>query len=1629
MKNFYSFSKSLILAMIFGLLGFNQAFAQPANDNCANAISLTVNGACVNGVTDASTVQTGESFCAGTINQSVWYKFVATQATHIVTMTGSGGCYMGSAVYSGACLPATRLTCVAAAEQLLNQRHSLSGLTVGATYLIQIVYSSSGPCGSGADFCVAVTTGVDDPTGCLCADLSTSVSGNCHSLSLVGATGCIDSGGCEVAGSGDAILMVRPTASPMVITIGNLGSNFTGDVQVMIYSGNNCGALISVGTAICGAASPTFVVSQAVTVGTKYWIFVSSADGSVGVDTEYGICVGNGSACAITGCGAAPLGAPGNAYGVSALDATVVSSITSSEIYATGGTAGGNGFKVASNGATTYTNTAFTNTLISNYPLITVENINCFNTNIDFTAVDPTPLWPMNGLGTNATSLTTGSSATLTVPDNRYTATVGRRTINFQGDITTRSSSSFSNTTDVAIADENCASGGVNSTITVAGATGTVASGLIQVQIDVTHVGGSYMDVFLRAPNGQILELTTDNGTISDNFTATVFTDVAAASAASGVCPMTGSFRPEGSLTASCTRTPTVRSFGEFGTGGNYNPNGVWTLYISSDTKFATGTLLGWSITFPDFPAVSANQNVNYPDFVNMLMGIPGTGTLAGVNKVCPNVGNSYSSSLIGVPGMVFSWTASTSPVSSNTATFAAPDSAVTDVFFANGGITTLTYVLTLTVSSGCCGPLTPVLTYSVQVLPDPAPATVPVTTFSVCTGGSVTLNATPVSSYTYGWYDAALGGNLLGLGASYVVTYATTGVTTYYVELVNDLGCPSVRVPVTVTGVNNPPAVTNISMCVGGAQTLRVNNPLVPGAYTWYQGSCGGPVVSNSFSYAANITASETFYVSSTPTGCAETTCTPFVVTLNAISPPVLTWTGAGVNSTNNWFDPSNWRGLSDTQNPASFTSGAINVVVPQAVCTSPGTTSTITVTGVTSVNGITYAIPTNLLTVTVNVTVSSATKSADLTYFLIAPNGDIVKLTQGLNRNYTNVSYSDQAPAVIAADAVTYVKPNGTLTAKCGTTPNRATFGAIGGGSIVPNGDWTLRLNDDTDGGGSSNTIVSWSISFPEYLNYSNCVPGCASDVIIPNTPALAVSNPPKIGFSTTVPAVNSGIANTGNLYLNSGNVISFTSAAARLNICGDFVHAGTLITNDLGRVSFVGTVPQTYTNTTTVTTVSTLTNNSFNFVTINNTALNPTVTVVGNMTIGNMVGHTKGTLQFLSGRLVLSTGNRLTMANRTAAIITGTALDKYVVTSDPTAVLRRYLATAGGSYDFPVGNIEVDSYQLQNLNFASGHGIDYIDVNFSNSASLTGGGLPLLEATTIYTYTSLLDNGGSDIGIGNANGGVWTVTPNTAGTATYTCTLNANNYTIDAATTRTTVLKRVTSPVGSWTIDGTYASGGLPAAPGTQISAVRSGMVGFSQFAIGKSISIIPLPVKLAELTATCNDDVITVKWSTSSEKAASTFTLEKSNNGREYTEVRVVKAAGTSNVEQYYSAVDSKPFEGTTYYRLKIIDQNGMIDYTKVIEAVSPCVKGNETFYIFPNPARTEAKVVFTAASAGVAIVKVKNAVGQEVILNKVETVVGENTCNLNLNGFATGVYMVSVTMNEETQTGKLVVNNR
>jgi Secretion system C-terminal sorting domain len=110
------------------------------NDECISTTTLTPSATCVNstGNVSGASASSPASACSGTANDDVWYSFVATQATHIVTVVGSTSFDPVIQVLAGPCGSMTSLFCSDNSFTGGTEVINATGLIPGNTYYVRV---------------------------------------------------------------------------------------------------------------------------------------------------------------------------------------------------------------------------------------------------------------------------------------------------------------------------------------------------------------------------------------------------------------------------------------------------------------------------------------------------------------------------------------------------------------------------------------------------------------------------------------------------------------------------------------------------------------------------------------------------------------------------------------------------------------------------------------------------------------------------------------------------------------------------------------------------------------------------------------------------------------------------------------------------------------------------------------------------------------------------------------------------------------------------------------------------------------------------------------------------------------------------------------------------------------------------------------------------------------------------------------------------------------------------------------------------------------------------------------------------------------------------------------------------
>ena len=530
----------------------------------------------------------------------------------------------------------------------------------------------------------------------------------------------------------------------------------------------------------------------------------------------------------------------------------------------------------------------------------------------------------------------------------------------------------------------------------------------------------------------------------------------------------------------------------------------------------------------------------------------------------------------------------------------------------------------------------------------------------------------------------------------------------------------------------------------------------------------------------------------------------------------------------------------------------------------------------------------------------------------------------------------------------------------------------------TIVPAANVSTRLDGPTE-------IMSGSVATYEVVTLNNG-PSPASGVV------------QRVQLPTGLTGV---ILSGGGTYDQASGIVTFPAIPNQLaGLAGQ-------VTNT---ISFL--LPTAaYTLTATVATTTTEVTNG----TVNNTATISTV-----LAQEPPLASTRGNrLQTPQG----NTANTLSISALTGYDVHG-SLASYQITSLPDAT-QGILVLNGTSLS--VG---------QNIPLA-----DIANLQFKPNASFVG--------NSFFTYTVATTDGVKSapalytITVGKDNPSVYTATPSKGGSNPYqnndpvanVVDVNGSSYNATASVTdngiHSAVLTANSNPLPAG-VSMNPATGQLYVIDRTQLVSgsytvgitTTDAYGGITTQAVPFTIGTAPLPVELTAFAAKAQAQNAVLNWSTASEKNSDYFVVERSTNGRTFTEAGTVRANGTTSQAHEYSFVDAGAtrFGQLLYYRLKQVDTDSASQYSIVRTVSFSATASKASITLYPNPASAATRLDLGKVPSGTYTVTLMDMTGR---LARQYTVQGGLEQLLDLSNLPAGNYVVLVQGQDTRQSMRLI----
>jgi len=171
--------------------------------------------------------------------------------------------------------------------------------------------------------------------------------------------------------------------------------------------------------------------------------------------------------------------------------------------------------------------------------------------------------------------------------------------------------------------------------------------------------------------------------------------------------------------------------------------------------------------------------------------------------------------------------------------------------------------------------------------------------------------------------------------------------------------------------------------------------------------------------------------------------------------------------------------------------------------------------------------------------------------------------------------------------------------------------------------------------------------------------------------------------------------------------------------------------------------------------------------------------------------------------------------------------------------------------------------------------------------------------------------------------------------------------------------------------------------------------------------------PVPVNFISISANKLGADIKVDWKVASERSISSYVVERSVDGRRFTQAGTVVATGNSNSELSYTWLDATPLTGTSFYRIKSLGIGGEIKYSYIAKVSIGDVKPGYT--VSPNPVEgSVVNIQFKNQPQGRYNIRLLGNNGQVIFTSVAEHAGGFSNQILHLPGMiAGGTYQLEV----------------
>lgn len=171
---------------------------------------------------------------------------------------------------------------------------------------------------------------------------------------------------------------------------------------------------------------------------------------------------------------------------------------------------------------------------------------------------------------------------------------------------------------------------------------------------------------------------------------------------------------------------------------------------------------------------------------------------------------------------------------------------------------------------------------------------------------------------------------------------------------------------------------------------------------------------------------------------------------------------------------------------------------------------------------------------------------------------------------------------------------------------------------------------------------------------------------------------------------------------------------------------------------------------------------------------------------------------------------------------------------------------------------------------------------------------------------------------------------------------------------------------------------------------------------------------IPIEILDFGGEALNTKKVALWCKAKSNASFSITVERSRNGSDFSPVGTFL---NKDEMSRYSLVDYKPVHNTNYYRLKITDSQGRVNYSKLMVVQLYQTATLSMVSVTPNPALNDIHVNVQLKNKAYISIKVTDAMGHEIMKKRAQASEGLNEFQLEGTGkMNPGNYFLQVVVN-------------